>query len=350
MSCASFGSTSEVALFYAVDPDPLKDMPAATAWKPVPYTGESLDASLSSTVSGQITSTRSYANSQLTQGEVGGSISYEVFYGSFFENMLIAALQAPTVALHLTEDTRSWDDADTIQNGKTKKCFAFMKRVTVADGKVDMYLFRGVQISSMSISVEPGSLISGELTIAGTGLGNPEAGKAVYKGVSLTTLPTEMASYTFEAYPDSTLMGSSDGLKALTILDGKGADTKIVAQSFSLTIDNQLRQQFAVGQGTFFASGVGSGRIMVTMSLSAYYSSPVVFESFVADDDLTVTFGLKDVDGKGYEFETFKVKVTSGSTPQAGGPDADLLISTELQAFEDGTDGTIQITLDAGTP
>lgn len=345
MTCASFGSSSEVSLYYAVDPDPTSDMPADTAWKPVPYTSESLDAVLSSTVSDQITDTRSYANSKLTQGEISGSFSYEAFAGSFLENMLIAVLQADK-ALHIVEDTRDWDDTQTIQNGSVKKCFAFLKRVRLSNGNYDMFLFRGCQIGSLSMTMDAGALITGDIAIMGTGLGEPEAEIDVYKNIADPTAPQAGHTWTFEAYPSSDLMSGVDSLKDFLIKDGTGTDTGITAQSVSMTIDNAMRSQFAVGRNTIYASGVASGRITVTFSVSAYYASPAVFESFINDDNMSVTFKLLDSSDIGFNFEAAKVKVTSGSTPLAGGPDTDLLISTEMQAFQDSTKGTLEVTLD----
>ena len=348
MTCASFGSSSEVSLYYAVDPDPAADMPGTTAWKPVPYTSESLDAVLSATVSDQITDTRSYATSKLTQGEISGSFSYEAFSGSFLENMLISALQADA-DLHITEGTRDWADTDTIQNGSVKKCFAFLKKVRLSNGNFDMFLFRGCQISSLSMTMDAGALITGDISIMGPGLGEPVSGIDVYKNIADGAAPIDSGGWTFEAYPSSDLMSGVDSLRDFVIKDGTGTDTGITAQSVSMTIDNQLRSQFAVGKNTIYASGVASGRIMVTFSVSAYYASPAVFESFTSDDNMSVTFKLLDSSDIGFEVEAAKVKVTSGSTPLAGGPDTDLLVSTEMQAFEHSTKGTIQVTLDLTT-
>jgi hypothetical protein len=203
--------------------------------------------------------------------------------------------------------------------------------------------------------MDPGALITGDVNIMGTGLGNPTSGVTVYKDITVTAGNptgagnTEINSWTFEATPSSDLMSGVDSLKDLTILDSQSADTGIIPQSLSLSIDNQLRQQFAVGQNSIYAAGVASGRFMTTMSLSAYYANPIVFESFVNDDNLTMTFRLIDSSGNGYDFRTYKVKVTSGSTPQAGSADSDLMVSTEMQAFEDATNGTLQVELVVGT-
>lgn len=357
MSCASFGSSSDVALFYAVDPDPTADMPTTTAWKPVPYTAESLTSGLSSSVSEQINDTRSYSTSKLVSGEVAGSISFEVYFGSFVENMLISVLQDDTSALHVTEGTRSWDDTDVIRNGSTKKCFAFLKRVRRSTGTYDMFLFRGCQISSLSLNMDSGSVVTGDVSLMGTGVGDPGSSVSVYKNIAGTAAPLDTAGigngtpsgdgWTFEGYPTTNLMSSAENFANFIIRDSGAADTGLVAQSVSVSIDNQMRTQMAVGEGTLYAKGIGSSRFMTTMSISAYYADPTIYEALLADENLSCTFDLKDDNTTGYSFSFPKIQVQSGGMPQAGSADSDLLLSTEFQAFEDPTNGTIRVTLDA---
>ena len=359
--CSAYGSSSEVALFYAPDPDPTLDLATDTKFMQVPMTGESLDASLSSTISDQITPQRSYANSKLSQGEVGGSFSFEAVAGEFLRNMLIASLQANnTLAVESTAS--DWVSGGNIKNGSTKKCLCFLKRVNTTSG-YDLYLFRGCQISSMSLNMEPGNLITGDISIMGTGLGYPLDGDAadgpaiqVWEGQNTTgtasrTNPLGTGGWDLDTDGfgiDGDLMSGVDSLSAFTV-SNSGGDMGLIAQSVSLTFDNQLRQQFAVGTNNIFAAGVASGRFMASMSVSAYYSNPKIYQSFTTDEDLSVTFSLvadnADDDAQTLAFTFGKCKITSGSSPLAGGPDQDLLISTEIRAFEDATTGTAQVGL-----
>jgi hypothetical protein len=347
MACPSYGSSSEVALFYCLDPDPAADLPAATTFMPIPYTGESLDASLSSTVSEQITPQRSYANSKLSQGEVGGSISFEASPGEFLENMLLATLQV-NKAMMEPGDVRgasNWEGAAAIKNASTKHCLAILKRVQNAAGNYDLYLYRGCQIDSLSLNMEPGNLITGDINVMGVGLGNPVAGTAVWENIAAGVAPLDQWDLSNTSFGTGNLLSGVDSLLDFT-LTNSGGDMGIVAQSVSLTLSNQLRQQYGLGSGSIYAVGVASGRFMATLSVSAYYSNPKIFSSFTGDDEIATTFGLKDSTDLGFSFEFNKCKITSGSNPLAGGPDQDLLIATELQAFEDATDGTVKITLD----
>jgi hypothetical protein len=262
--------------------------------------------------------------------------------------MLLAAMQADEVMLipGVTRGATHWPDAGAIKNGSTKHCLCFLKRVANSSGNYDLYLFRGCQVSSMTLNMEPGQLISGDITIMGTNIGNPATGTKVWENIAAGAAPLDDWDLTTGVgFGTGDLLSGVDSLKSFTVSDS-GGDIGLVAQSVSLTLDNQLRQQFAVGTNNIFAAGVASGRFMASLSISAYYSNPSIFEAFTGDVDLSVAFGLKDASDLGFTFLFDKCKITTGSTPQAGGPDQDLLISTEIRAFEDATNGTAKVTLD----
>lgn len=331
MSCPSYGSSSNVALYYCEDPDPALALPATLQWDQIRMTGESLDLALTSTISDEITPERSYANSKLSQGEVTGSFNYEVQAG-FLDNFILSALQSVKDLVTTQNPTPAdpWLDAELTINHSTVKCLAVLKRILHADGSIDLYTFRGVQISSLSFDCQPSALITGTCNIMGVGADDV-----------LNALP---AGWTLNGAPVSSLMSGVDSLLGLELQDSGGADLGIIFQNFTFTFDNQLRQQYAVGTDNVFAAGLAAGRFMASLSASAYYSNPTIYDNFLSDSELKVVFSLHDSAGNGWDFLFDKVKITSGSTPQAGSPDQDLLISTELRAFESAANGTVQIT------
>ena len=121
-------------------------------------------------------------------------------------------------------------------------------------------------------------------------------------------------------------------------------DTSITMQSLSIAIDNQMRAQNAVGINSIYAAAVASGRFKTTFSGSAYYANPKFYNALLGDTKTKIYGKLLDSSTDGIIFESHLVKVTSGASPAAGGPDQDLMISTEFQAFEDATNGTVKIT------
>ncbi len=434
MTCPSYGSSSQVTVWYAIDPDPTvalpdgSSAPNAFTWHQIPMTGESLNATLSSTISEQITPQRSYAGSKLTQGEVGGSINYELQASPFINNMLISVLQAnqaldvgadevagtsgvaisavgtdvdddrtvdltgvsvvvgasysvvidgvnfthvavtgntlPNIATALaalidaaaytaTAGTNTitisagaglssidftswvvaaWAPGEALVNGSTKKCLTLLKRVQVGDTTYDWYAFRGVQVSSMSFDMKPNALITGSVSFMGVRPDDP---------VEATALPTH---WTFVNAPNLPLMSGVDSLEDLQVQTSAGVDTGATLQDFTLTFDNQLRQQQAVGLGHPFAAGVASGRFMASCSGTTYYANPRIYADFLDDAALKIVMELRDDDGNGYDILFDYAKVTSGSLPEAGGPDQDLTVSTEFRAYESATNGTVKIT------
>jgi hypothetical protein len=435
MTCPAYGSSSNVSLWYAIDPDPAAAIPDGSSapnafeWFGIPMTGESLNANLSSTISEIITPERSYAGSKLTQGEVGGDINFELMAGPFVNNMLISVLQANQaldvgadevagtsgVAISavgtLVDDDRTvnltgvsavegasysvvidgenfthvattgqtlsqiatalallidndatyvatagtntitisagaglslieftswvvaaWAPGEALTNGSTTKCLAIMKRVMITSSTYDWYIFRGCQISSLSLDMKPNALITGTISVMGVRPDDP---------VEATALPTH---WTFTRHPNLPLMSGVDSLESLEVQTSAGVDSGATLQDFSLKIDNQLRQQQAVGLGHPFSAGVASGRFMASANGTAYYANPRIYNDFLDDASLKIVMELRDDDGNGYDILMDYVKVTSGSLPEAGGPDQDLTVSTEFRAFESATNGTIKVT------
>lgn len=329
--CAAYGSTSGLALYYAVDADPDASISGGTiTWTPVPITSESLGLNLTATVSDRITPERSYAGSVITQGEVSGSFGFEFESGAFMDTMLQAALQA----------SGTWSAGAAIINGETPSCLMFLKTVD-RPGGTDFYVFRGCQVDSVSGSVSPGSLITGEVSIMGQ-----RQGADAIDGTN-AVLTAKPAGWTLSALGAAKLMSSVYAIQNLEIQDTSGTDLGVIAQEVSFQFSNSLRQQFAVGTGQPYAAGVASGRFMATFSVNAYYKDASLFNQMQADNDLKITFDLLDGDDAGWNFLADYVKITSSPPPQAGGPDQDLMLQTEFQAFESASNGSVKLTKSA---
>jgi len=333
MSCPAYGSTSEVSLWYAIDDDPDVAIEAGDTftWYPVAITGESLTANLSATISEQITANRSYAGSKLSQGEISGAINFECQASEFIYDMLICALQGDK-DLAVDSGTPVWAHSEAITNASIKKCLVFLKLVKVGDTTYDMFLFRGVQVGSMSFEINPGALVTGTSNLMGIKPQDP---------IEAASLPV---AWTFADAQSLPLMSGVDSLKNFAIKDSSGVDTGVVLQSLTINVDNQLRQQLAVGINSIYAAGIASGRFMATYTGNAYYSSPKIYKDFIADAELSIEGSLLDSNGDGFSFLSSAVKVTSGSIPMADAADQDLMVNSEFRAFEDVTDGTMKVT------
>jgi hypothetical protein len=334
MACPAYGSTSEVSLWYATDAteandDPLND--ETIIWKSIPMTGESIDAALSSTISEEITTARSYSNSIVTSGEVTGSFNFEASPNEAFFDFLICALQN-SAKLSVESTGTAWANAAHITNGSTKHCLALMKRVQKTTTTWDFYVFRGVQIGSMSLEMSPGSLMSGTCNLMGI-RPDPVLEDAA-KPAGWTLTPTTAA-------PLISAVGSD---QTIQLQDNGGTPLTLTMQNVSLSFDNQLRQQQAIGQGHAFAAGIGSGRFMASLSASVYYQDAAIYDALLNDTELKFYAALRNSESDGINILLDKLKVTSGGLPMAGGPDQDLLISTEFRGFESASNGTAKIT------
>ena len=320
MACPAFGSTSEVALFYAVDPDPSAAIPANQAWEAVRMTGESLDLNITSTVSDEITPSRSYSDSLITQGEVTGGFSFEASFG-FLDDWLVAVLQS-------SEGIGGWATGETITNESTKACLMLLKRINVG-GVYHYYAYRGIQVSSLSLKMSTGALVTGDTSVMGVGGEVHDAAWA--------------ATMTFANAPTNPLMSGVDSLTINSFTDDAGTTLNATFQDLTITFDNQLRQQFQVGGGSIYAAGTASGRFMCKIDSTQYYADHAIFDQLVSDKIVKLDFSLQDSATDNYKFTLNKIKVQSGAVPLAGGPDQDLLISPAMQAFQDGTTGTVSI-------
>ena len=324
MACPAYGSTSGVSIYYAVDADPAAAI-GTVIWNEVPFTSDSLAGNLTSSQSERITAARAYAGSAITAGEVSGSLGFETEANTFMNTMLQAALQSDAAP-------------GSVTNGSTPMCLMFLKRVKRGAG-YDYYVFRGVQVDSMSFNVSPGSFITGELALQGIRMGAGVLGATDGSNDVLTTAPGTLVEYV-----SGSIMSSVFAIQNLEVQDDSGTDIGVVARELSLTLSNQLRQQQAIGTGTPFAAGIASGRFMVTASLEAYYSGPTIVDAMFSDQELKLTFDLVDPDGKGWTFLLNKCKIMSSPPPTADGPDQDLMASTEIQGFQTEANGSIRVT------
>jgi hypothetical protein len=320
MACPAFGSTSEVALFYAVDPDPSVAVPANQVWTAVRMTGESLDQNITSTTSEEITPERAYSDSIITQGEITGGFTFEASF-LFLDDWLVAALQS-------SEGIGGWATGETITNESTKACLMLCKRINIA-GVYHYFVYRGIQVSSLSLKMSPGAIITGDTSVMGVG---GEVQPATWA-----------ASMTFNAAPTNPLMSGVDSLTIDYFTDINDVAIPVTFQDLTVTFDNQLRQQFQVGGSNIYAAGTASGRFMCKVDSTQYYADHGIYDKLVSDGIIKMQFSLTDSATDNYQFTLNKMKVQSGAVPLAGGPDQDLLISPAMQAFQDGTTGTVSV-------
>lgn len=123
------------------------------------------------------------------------------------------------------------------------------------------------------------------------------------------------------------------------LLDNAALSTAV--QSIAIKGTNNLRNQMAVGYK--FPAGIGSGRIEITGTVTAYFADQTLWTKFIDHDTVAINFPLTDLDSNHYEF-TFPAVVFSTDTVNPAGRDQDIMETMEFMAKRDpATACTFQI-------
>ncbi len=293
--------------------------PATPAMLDLPFTSESLSEKLTSAQSAAMRDDRQFSSSRLVRAETTGDMGLELAYGLWFDEILSGVMQAAAFPA-----SPASTDSDDMLNGATRTFFGFEKGLEAESGMQYMR-FQGCQISTLSIDVQSNALVTMTAGIVGLSSENSPSSDSVHTAYDLTD------------QMDSNATGM------LEFKDSGNTAIDVTAQSFSLSLDNQMRGQQAVG--SFYNAGNASGRFKATMSASIYFRNQDIYQKFVDNEGIKVIMTLPDTAGNYYKFTMENVKTTSYDI-SAGGADQDLVASVELQAFPAASmsDKTLKIT------
>jgi len=380
-----FADTSTVSLAYV--PEVTFDTPPTTGFKLLRNTSESFNTSLESAKSEEIDSDRQFTGSVHVSGENSGAVGFQLSYGEY-DPFLEAVLQSAawtagysdtitavatrvctvtsttglktgvlikitgltvsaedgvytvesvtdattfTVVEAITDEgvaTASAVNSGTIENASVQRSFTFEKNF-INNGTDNFFLFSGLRASSVNLSMASGSIINGEISFMGA------TGAA--SGTS-----QEVGSYA--AAGTNELMNSVSNVAGLSLnaVSVAGAFTPIAAtfQELSVTIDNSLRTQSAVG--SLYPQGIGSGRINVESSATMYFADRDLFDQFIVNGSVQLRFQLTDAAdsyGNRYGFVLPEMKIASHEVV-ASGPDSDILANVSFAVQKDARSGT----------
>ena len=384
---AVFSDTSTTTLAYAAEA--VFGTAPATGYQLVRFSGESMNISIESAKSEEIDSSRQYTGSVQVSGSASGDLNFQLSYGEY-DDFLLAVLQddawdagysdvvteigadnlctvtsttglkvgtivkllglgasgddgvytvkkinssttfttEETLTVEAATGTGTATNSGAIQNGVTNHSFAFEKKF-VNEGSSHYFLLTGMRCGSMNMSLSTGSVMSGSFAFTGTGG---------------TASEDSAESGSYSAAGANELMNSVSNVDNLTLYSvaADGTTTAMAAtfQDFSLTVDNQLREQAAVG--SLYAAGIGSSRIMVEASATIYFTNRDLFTQFIVNGDVQLRWQLtdeKDDYGNRYGFCIPQAKVASHEVV-ASGPDADIVANVSFYAVKDVLSGT----------
>lgn len=112
--------------------------------------------------------------------------------------------------------------------------------------------------------------------------------------------------------------------------DGIKSNPELHVRSMSLSYDNTLRDQYALGD--LHPIGYGSGTITITGIIEVYFSSAYLYNKYLSNEGVPITFATYDTKGNGYVITLPKVVFTNYGT-NAAAKDDDLILRLEYFAL-----------------
>lgn len=290
--------------------------PATGAWETLRYTGESLQLNVDTANSSEIRADRNVEDIIRTSENVSGDINFEFSHGTF-DSLLEGLMMA------------SWSSNELV-NGTTLKSFSIEKKF---EQLTKYHTFKGCRVSTMNLNVNAGEIVTGSFGFMG---------KSLTAASSSASSGTPTAASTTSVY---------NAINNVTVLNEGGSSYADKVTSLSLTIDNNLRQNVAIG--TSAPSGIGFGQFLASGTMTVYFSSSAVFDKFVAGTDSALAFTLSDLGGsaKTVNFNLPNIEYTS-ATVLAGGVNSDVMAEVGFTAkyqstANSGIGGTLKITRSA---
>lgn len=269
------------------------------------HTGTTLGLTKDALESEELRSDRQVAHYRHGTKNVSGDINFELSYGTFDE--LLEGVMCGTWANDVDEDGNATvGDIDTLEPGSETHSFTFERYHADIDQAMKM---TGCQISSMSLSIAPNSMVTGSFSIMGQNM-----------TISANENATPIAANTNQPF---------DGFTG-TITEG-GSSIAIIT-GLELNIDNGLEPTYVIGSDTTLESPLGKS--MVTGSVTAYFQDATLINKFINETESSLEFQLEDKDTNKYIFGMPKIKYNSGN-PEVSGP-GQVTVTLEFVALYEG--------------
>jgi hypothetical protein len=307
-------ATSNRTALYIVDEVTFGVTPATPALEAIRMTGESINLNNVTEVSNEIRPDRNRSDVIRVDGDVSGSIEFELSMASFdtlLQSVLGGTWSAPVA------------NVSTLKNGSVKRFHSIQKQINDADVAF-FQTFVGCAITGFELSVTPSEFVTGSFTVMGKGQSNSN---------------TQIAGATL-GVPTTTpiIVGSSE---VNSITEDAVESTEIIS-SLSISVENNPRM--TKGIASFGPSDINMGSFDVTGNIEIYFKDAVAYNRMANATKFALAVKLQDTAGDYYTFTMPKVTIISGELV-AGGLDTDMMFSGEYRATYDSVSGcTLQIT------
>jgi hypothetical protein len=285
-------------------------------------TAESLLPAVSTITSEEIDATRNVADLNKVSSQVEGDIEFEMSSDAPTDVLLqsVFGATAGNVAVGLVDDT------DTF-NGTEQTSFKIEKKTT--DGTTDFFqLFEGVVPSTLELSAESGSFVSGTIGFLGSKINPMDQTGLTINDAAGTTAP-------FTTVDTNTLVKYDASADSVTESDYGALPGSAKVTAFSISIDNGLRAQTQIGSTDL--AGIGSGRFTATGSMTVYATDETLYNNYINTTRFGLMFQVGD-SSNNYRFYLPEVLITSAQV-LASGNDDDVLLELEWQAVKTTVSG-----------
>lgn len=284
------------------------------------------------TISATATGYSRAAGSFLTDGfAVGQTVTASGYAGSGFNGKSIVtavtALTMDTTPLSGVHGVEAGDGdeliiaSQAIKAAATRSSFSFVRYFAdIAPTDNPYYIYRGVELNSIQLSISANSMITGTFSVIGqsqetaqdlTGLGTP-----TYNPAS-TTSPLDSFTGTLE----------------------EGGSTVAVVTEISMTLQNGIEPRFVVGSKNSIYPSVG--RSNLTGQVTAYFEDSALVNKFLNETESSLVFSLPDGAGNIQRYRVPRIKYTGGQPDVSGeGP---ITLSMPFQALLDSSESTNMI-------
>lgn len=273
--------------------------PATPTLANLPINSHSLDLTKDRVEGNEIQADRMPRVDRHGNRQAGGSIEVDLRKGDFD-----ALIESAFLSSFST---------NVIKIGTTPKFFSMEDRAV----DISQYrLFKGMSVSTMSVSIAPNQMVTGTFEMVGQNM--------VQSSTSATASPITAASTNapFDSYSG-------------VISDGGSGIAIVTSLEFSLS--NSFAPTFVVGSST--TPQLEFGRAVVEGTMTVYYENATLINKFLNETESSIQVTVDDPTGSSdYTFLFPRVKYNGASVPLANPQSR--LITLPFVSLYDGTEGT----------
>lgn len=288
MPVRSFTDTSAVSIAYALGDGLTPAEFAGKQFSYLPYTSEGLQMQKEARTSTAITTSRRTSGSKNTRGSASGSVGLEFGAAPFIMDMLAVSLMSEWADVDGADPTKG----KFITDSDIKKFLAIEKTTKSGPLAADLQYherYYGTMVNDLTLEFGDAELVTMALnTISVFADYASAAAGADSLGGSLATIAKAVPA-PYE------IADSSNNLKSLILKDASGAPMEVVFSDASLQVQNNVREQ--TGLGAEFASGVGVGKVAVSLSGEIYFYDQTILKAHMDNERLSAEMTIETAQG-----------------------------------------------------